>query len=130
VAAILRDRFPYGNAVLIETTPQGLPKELRPLVEAQENPIAPVRSSLTCPDGGEKPFPEGNRRSLYLLYAHMQMTEALEVGDLVGCGAGLGRLVSNAESPAPGGSSGPAEAVSAAWRITSVMARWRCVTTA
>ena len=92
VAAILRDRFPYGNAVLIETLPQGLPKELRPLVEAQENPIAPVRSSLTCPDGREKPFPEGNRRSLYLLYAHMQMTEALEVGDVIGCGAGLGTV--------------------------------------
>lgn len=92
VAAVIRDRFPYGNAILIETPFQDLSPDLQLLFEPPVDPTPSVRTSLTCPLVEGKPFPEGDRRSLYLLYAHLQVIEAPEVGDTIGCGAGLGTV--------------------------------------
>jgi murein DD-endopeptidase MepM/ murein hydrolase activator NlpD len=68
VAAVINDRLPYGNMVIIET-----PASLFP-------------ADLVSTFGIEKD------ESLYHLYAHMQSTPLVEVGDAVECGQALGTV--------------------------------------
>jgi murein DD-endopeptidase MepM/ murein hydrolase activator NlpD len=59
VAAALVDKFPYGNALIVETPASGLPQAMRASlgIEVQE--------------------------SLYILFAHMQPAESFELGQRV-----------------------------------------------
>ncbi len=100
VAAVIHDRFPYGNAVLIETDL----KDVAPnLGLAFPDPLpAPLQQTvLTCPpvtlpaDFAQRP------RSLYLLYAHLQEYETLAVRDRVTCGQTLGKIGSSGNAMNP-----------------------------
>jgi len=91
VAGVILDRFPYGNAVLIETPLKDLPQDwLSRLKLPEEKTIPLVKSALTCPEVEGLPYPEGSERSLYLLYAHLQDMQMLEVDQPVNCGDSLG----------------------------------------
>ena len=87
VAGVIRDRFPYGNAVIIETPLEDLPDipGLGPPGEAEPQ----VSITLTCPEI-ELPLPDGEGRSLYSLYAHMESPPDWEIGDTVACGEQIG----------------------------------------
>lgn len=93
VAGIVADRFPYGNAVIIETPLQDLPVEWISRLELPEiHPVDLAHSALTCPvkldfpPAGVNPMP----RSLYLLYAHLKDPLQLQPGDPVTCGQVIG----------------------------------------
>lgn len=101
VAAVIQDRFPYGNAILIET----------PLDESWAGwqdqagiptaaPTLALVSALTCPPAPE-PFTNPTRRSLYLLYAHLQHPPTLQVGDAVTCGQTIGAVGSSGNALNP-----------------------------
>lgn len=101
VALVTANRFPYGNAVLIES-PLGdlspawlssldLPQELRPHTN---------RSALTCPDQA-LPSWDLSQRSLYLLYAHMLAPPDFQTGQLVTCGEVLGAIGSSGNALNP-----------------------------
>ena len=91
VASILRNRFPYGNAILIETRLDDLPAAwLDALQVPTPEPTLPTRSALTCPTPQAPEVWELAQRSLYLLYAHMQQTPPLNPGEAVSCGEKLG----------------------------------------
>lgn len=93
VALVLNDRFPYGNAVLVETPLEHLPEEWMSRYALSEIPPTPLkRSALTCPEIEKLPYPPGERRSLYLLYAHLQDIAALEVDQTIACGAPIGTI--------------------------------------
>lgn len=90
---VAHDRFPFGNALIIET----------PLDEATLAWLAPVeiptpaadptpQTALTCPGGFEPSFANPDQRSLYILYAHLQQPSTLTLGDPVSCGQGLGTV--------------------------------------
>jgi murein DD-endopeptidase MepM/ murein hydrolase activator NlpD len=66
IAAIVYNRIPYGNMVIIETPYQKVPAELR--------------NSLSLPEG----------QSLYHLYAHFRELQPLILGQQVKCGDLLG----------------------------------------
>ncbi len=68
VAAVVDDKIPYGNMVIIETPYADLPAAA---IDAYQL--------------------EGEQ-SLYLLYAHMKTTPALELGQAVSCGQALGEV--------------------------------------
>jgi hypothetical protein len=93
VAMVTNDRFPYGNAVLIET-----PLEQIVSLESAGLPVptlAPTlapRSALTCPAFTNPPAWDASARSVYLLYAHLQAPVDLQVGDVVTCGQPLGAV--------------------------------------
>jgi murein DD-endopeptidase MepM/ murein hydrolase activator NlpD len=72
VAAVIRDRFPYGNALLVET----------PLEEAP-------------------PALDLSRRSLYVMYAHMRDPVDLNPGDTVACGQAIGAVGSTGNALNP-----------------------------
>ncbi len=92
VVALIEDRFPYGNAVLIESPLADIPA---PWLQAQNLPQAiptlPPHPALTCPDGPELLY-NPDERSFYFLYAHLQSTAGLQLGDTVACGQELGKV--------------------------------------
>lgn len=95
VAAVITDRPPYGNMILVETPLDQLPAEWIDALGLDASPDAPTQPPrLQCPEQ-ERPFaPEGQQRSLYLLYAHLQEPPAFSIGDQVLSGQQIG-LVGN-----------------------------------
>ena len=87
VAAVIADRFPYGNALIIETRLENLPPGLlAPLPTLA--PTLPPHPALTCPPS--QTAWDLAHRSLYLLYGHMQAAPTLQPDDEVTCGTQLG----------------------------------------
>lgn len=85
VAAILNDNGPYGNMIIIETPLENIPLAFQNAVPFPT--IAPTVTSddrLLCPPEGELPtYTSTEKRSLYILYAHMIEPPSFEVGDSV-----------------------------------------------
>jgi murein DD-endopeptidase MepM/ murein hydrolase activator NlpD len=100
VVAIIKDRFPYGNAVLVETMIQDLPKAWWERLPTPA-PTPQRKVALTCPEDIESPFSDTPRRSLYLLYAHMQEPPALQPGDSLSCGQKIGNIGSSGNALNP-----------------------------
>jgi murein DD-endopeptidase MepM/ murein hydrolase activator NlpD len=91
-ASVITDRFPYGNAVLIETPLDHLPEAwLQTLNLPQPLPQSLVNPALTCPTIAD-PFPPSTQRSLYLLYAHLQTLPLVEPEQSVTCAQPLGAV--------------------------------------
>jgi murein DD-endopeptidase MepM/ murein hydrolase activator NlpD len=96
VAAIICDRFPYGNAILIEIPLDTLPINwLNALQIPTPAPLQDNHSALTCPGlnlhesaGGTS----GSDRSLYILYAHLKEVLTYHVRDPIQCGQTLGAI--------------------------------------
>jgi murein DD-endopeptidase MepM/ murein hydrolase activator NlpD len=102
VASVIRNRFPYGNAILIETPLDGLPGAwLEVLQVPTPEPTLPARSALTCPTPQVPAAWNLVQRSLYLLYAHMQQTPSLDPGEMVSCGEKLGAIGSTGNALNP-----------------------------
>jgi murein DD-endopeptidase MepM/ murein hydrolase activator NlpD len=102
VAAVIKDRFPYGNALLVEVpldnTPPiwWLPAQIPSPMPTLEN-----HSALTCP---AEPLPPGldpARRSLYVLYAHLLEPVQLNSGDSVSCGQVFAKVGSSGNALNP-----------------------------
>ena len=92
IAGVIADRFPYGNAVLVESPLEGLPGEwLEGLSLPPPAPTLAVIPALTCPAGEPLAY-DPEKRSLYLLFAHLEAPPALEPGQAVGCGQALGSV--------------------------------------
>ena len=100
VAAAIDERFPYGNALILETLISELPEDL----QAELPSLAPTpaaRSPLTCPQVAQDNAGELERESLYLLYAHLKEPPDLQVGALVSCGQTLGAIGSSGNALNP-----------------------------
>lgn len=92
VVTVIQDRFPYGNALIVETPLDGLPVDWLDKLDLPR-PVSPIQPiSLTCPSVEDLPLGAGPERSLYLLYAHMQSSPVLSPGDSVACGETLGAI--------------------------------------
>jgi len=85
VAAMVDDRNPYGNMLMIETPLSSLPADWAQIVPIPT--IVPTRvsnGSLTCPDSGPSPtYSTSGARSLYIVYAHMVNPPNFKVGDTI-----------------------------------------------
>jgi murein DD-endopeptidase MepM/ murein hydrolase activator NlpD len=107
VAAIIIDRFPYGNAVIIETHIDVLPE---PFPKSSPDPtmiLSPRVNSLTCPE--EETSSKVNQirnnsrdeKSLYLIYAHLELPPEFQIGDPVKCGQTIGKIGSSGNAINP-----------------------------
>lgn len=93
VVLILNDRFPYGSAVLIETPLDQAPADWwAPSGIPEPAPTLGPRSALTCPAFSQPLAMDETRRSVYVLYAHLQSIEGLSLGQPVTCGQALGTV--------------------------------------
>ncbi len=93
VAAVIQDRFPFGNAVIVETSLSALPPDFitalnTPQVTGTLYPPGP----LTCPAVSIPAGWDFSSPSLYLLYAHMAAPAQVSPGDAVTCGQPLGSV--------------------------------------
>jgi murein DD-endopeptidase MepM/ murein hydrolase activator NlpD len=101
VAAVMADRFPYGNAILLETPLDELPENwLGELGLPTPGPAFTPVPALTCPKGFSIAGSD-SQRSLYLLYAHMLEPPQLELGEAVGCGQEIGAIGSSGNALNP-----------------------------
>jgi len=92
IAAVIKNRFPYGNAVLIETPLYNLPKNWLPqfAIPTIAPTLAPL-PALNCP----QPLPvfdTTRSRSIYILYAHLLEPPDLHVDDNISCGEVIGEI--------------------------------------
>jgi len=102
VAAVIHDRFPYGNAILIETPLDwAAPEWLAQAGIPEPAPTLAPRSALTCPALEPVPAWDENHRSLYVLYAHLQSAPGLQVGQAVTCGQTIGAVGSSGNALNP-----------------------------
>jgi murein DD-endopeptidase MepM/ murein hydrolase activator NlpD len=100
VAAVIQDRFPYGNALLVETPIEILPGALLSgLGLSEAAPTSMPNLSLTCPNVVQKNWGEG--QSLYLLYAHLQGAPVFQPGDTITCGQEIGNIGSSGNALNP-----------------------------
>lgn len=102
VAAVIPDRKPYGNTVIIETPLESLPAVWS--VSLTWPTLAPTvvpDARLTCPLPLTLPAWDSSKRSLYLLYAHLNQPSPLRVGDTVICGQVVGEVGTTGASVNP-----------------------------
>ena len=93
VVMLMNDRFPYGNAILVETPFHKLPVGWKEKLENQIKPkLFGTNPSLTCPTGWDLPDQEITDLSLYILYTHLDMLETYALGDEVDCGNAIGSI--------------------------------------
>lgn len=90
VVAVIANRPPYGNALIIETHLENIPTAWQSalLVPAPQPTVVPPQ--LSCPTGQPAPSADTTHRSLYLLYAHLKDAPLVKPGDTVTCGQQIG----------------------------------------
>lgn len=90
VAAVIDDRPPYGNMVIIESPFSSLPAAWQEYLDSLPK-ITDYKldGRLVCPMP-ESGIPLTSEKSLYLLYAHMADNPQLMLGEEVGCGQQIG----------------------------------------
>jgi murein DD-endopeptidase MepM/ murein hydrolase activator NlpD len=91
VAAVINNRFPYGNAVIVETPLSDIPAQWL----SQNGFPTPgdailYNSSLTCPPINADPAWNKKEPSLYVLYAHLKGPVNVHLNDRLSCGQALG----------------------------------------
>jgi len=102
VVMVMNDRFPYGNALLIETTFENLPPSWKDfLVELPSPELFAVNPALTCPDGWDQPHNGDEALSLFILYAHLANATEWEIGDQIKSGEPVGLIGDSGNALAP-----------------------------
>ena len=91
VAAVVRDRFPFGNALIVETPLQDLALPAGFGVPTLAPTPAAIQA-LTCPAPAPTQSDFAAPRSLYILYAHLPAAPAFALGDALSCGQTLGQV--------------------------------------
>jgi murein DD-endopeptidase MepM/ murein hydrolase activator NlpD len=103
VMMVVDDRYPFGNAVMVETPLKSLPSAWLEQVglPGLGQQLYPY-SVLTCPTGVPEPdWLDNQERSLYLLYAHLKEPAVVQPGEQVECGQELGIMGSTGNSLYP-----------------------------
>jgi len=99
VAMVNNDRFPYGNALIIETPLDEIPPDwIERIPIPTLAPTLAFNSPLTCPSFDPDPAWDAPERSLYLLYAHMHFPPQFQPGDQVECGQPIGEVGNSGNS--------------------------------
>ncbi len=105
VISVLKNKEVYGNAVIIETPLDQIPPNwIASLQLPSPVPtVEPPRIILTCPKITQDPNLglDLSKRSLYLLYAHLDQPPTLGIGDLVSCGQQIGAVGNTGYSTNP-----------------------------
>jgi murein DD-endopeptidase MepM/ murein hydrolase activator NlpD len=91
VAAVLPNRLPYGNAVIIETPLDMLPSGwLNALQLPGPVPTVAPAPVMMCTEPAEPANWDINKRSLYVLYAHLYQPAIVKPGENLNCGQQIG----------------------------------------
>lgn len=106
VVQVLADRFPYGNAIIIETPLEGVPANLinalrlpTPIPQENLDIVRPCVSDPLFKDMAPLEMSDSTK-SLYVMYAHLLEKPMLEIGEEVSCGQEIGRVGNTGNSAA------------------------------
>jgi murein DD-endopeptidase MepM/ murein hydrolase activator NlpD len=103
VVTALNNRWPYGNAVIIETPLKSLDPDLVFIsrLPARVQTVLPDPKMGHC-QSGELSFDLNmEEESLYILYSHFQNPPDVNVGDVVQCGQPIGQVGNTGDSSNP-----------------------------
>ena len=102
IITVINDRWPYGNAVIIETSLKSISPEL--LAQIQPPSLEPTvvpSPRVNCPPR-DLPFSIDTKdRSLYLLYGHLLNPLPMVVGEEIECGQIIGEVGNSGYSSNP-----------------------------
>ncbi len=102
VAGVITNRFPYGNALIIETPLGGLDDLTLARLNLPQPPLELIQPlTLTCPPYSPPADWQTRPRSLYLMYAHLRDAPAWSAGDAVTCGQVIGAVGDSGNTLAP-----------------------------
>ncbi len=102
IDAIMDDRFPYGNAVLISAPIISLPLPWKEILNKMAAPSLWLKTSaLSCPEGWNEVTEDNSSSILYILYAHLQNQVQLKVGDQITTGTPIGQVGMSGNALAP-----------------------------
>jgi murein DD-endopeptidase MepM/ murein hydrolase activator NlpD len=99
VAGVIKNRMPYGNAVIIETPLNAIPTSWQPVLPTPA-PTVPPAPNLICPPDPAS-YPAYSGRSLYLLYAHLNQAPMVSLEQPVSCGQIIGEVGTTGRSVNP-----------------------------
>jgi murein DD-endopeptidase MepM/ murein hydrolase activator NlpD len=99
VAGVIYNRIPYGNALIIETPLDSMPLGWAASAPTPQ-PTIPAPGNLNCP-ADRSPYTINGPRSAYLLYAHMDETPLVKIGETVRCGQAIGAVGTTGKSVNP-----------------------------
>ena len=106
VAMVISDRFPYGNAILIETPLERISPAMlgslslpTPIPQQNIDIIQPCVSNPLFKDM-EPIRMSDSEKSIYILYAHLIEPPTFKVGDEITCGEGIGKAGNSGNSAA------------------------------
>ena len=102
VIMVVKNRFPYGNAILIETPFEELPVNWQTTItnNPQSEPYNKT-PALTCPQGWNEMSDSNSIPALFTLYAHLKNVPDLTAGELVNCGEAIGKIGMSGNALAP-----------------------------
>lgn len=103
VVTVLNDRWPYGNAVIIETPLKSIDPDMAFLSRFPERmpTVLPDPKMGHC-QSGELSFELNmEEESLYILYSHFQNPPDVNVGNVVQCGLPIGQVGNTGDSSNP-----------------------------
>ncbi len=93
VAAVIDNRFPYGNALMIETPLESLaPQSVSGIYLPTLSPTIEPHPALNCPQVSPVPSWNAMKRSLYLFYAHLKEPPSFQIDEIVECGQIIGQI--------------------------------------
>ena len=94
VSAVINNRPPYGNAIIVETNWQLLSPFIKTKIGEPKFPeLISYSAYINCPQiNPQLILSNDNTKSMYVLYAHMESNPTFMVGDLVTQGQQLGNV--------------------------------------
>ena len=102
VVTIINDKFPYGNAIIIETPMDSISSILLDQLNLPsiQPTVVPDPKFNWAP--GEFPFQlSETSRSLYICYAHLKYPADINIGDKITCGQQIGQVGNTGDSSNP-----------------------------
>jgi len=102
VVTVINDRWPYGNAIIIETPLESISPELITQIQLPSlQPTVTPDPRVNCPPGELAFFVDSQEKSLYLLYGHLLNPASFSVGDFVNCSQLIGAVGNTGYSTNP-----------------------------
>ena len=102
VVTIIHNRWPYGNAVIIETPLILISPELKARIQIPAvQPTVMPDPRVNCPPGELTFSLDNENQSLYLLYGHLLNPVPFIIGDEVKCGQQIGAVGNTGYSSNP-----------------------------
>ena len=92
ISAVIYNSMPYGNFVIVETVMDQLPRSIIEVVTIPAVPTIMPDTRLTCPPETLAQTYDFSKKSVYMLYAHLDTIGDWRIGESVQSGQSIGTV--------------------------------------